>query len=202
MRRSDVKFDSNNFTTSLIQIVENAKNDFNSKKDVEARTSEGRALNLYYALYRIIKYDKSPNNGELFIIAIDHALPKLINPNKGNGTEVLLQEKMLCKTDQADSILLLAYADFGLFIGAFYAFLLFVLLIWIHCFVHFMSISFINYGSIINILLIINLISISWNVETKLDAYLASIVVLPIMTILLMFLSRFKIIGYKIVSYI
>ena len=200
MRRSDVKFDSNNFTTSLIHIVEKAKHDFNSKKDAAARSSEGRALNLYYALYRIVKYDKSPNNGELFIIAIDHALPKLINPNKGNGTEVMLQEKMLCKTDQADSILLLAYADFGLFLGAFYAFSLFVLLIWVHCFIHIISISIFNYGSTINILLIINLISISWNVETKLDAYFASLVTLPIMTILLMLLSRFKIVGYKMIS--
>lgn len=200
MRRSDVKFDRNNFTTSLIQTVKNAKNDFNSKKDAAATSSEGRALNLYYALYRIIKYDKLPNNGELFFIAIDHALPKLINPNKGNGTEVMLQEKMLCKTDQADSVLLLAYADFGLFVGGFYAFLLFALLIWIHWFIHVISISYFNYGSTISILLIINLISISWNVETKLDAYFASLVVLPIMAILLMLLSRFKIVGYKMVS--
>lgn len=200
MRSSDVKFDSNNFTTSLLQTVENAKNDFDSKKDAAARTSEGRALNLYYALYRIIKYDKFPNNGELFIIAIDHALPKLINPNKGKGTEEMLQEKMLCKTDQADSILLLAYADFGLFIGAFYAFLLFILLIWIHWFIHIISISFFNYGSIISILLIVNLLSISWNVETKLDAYFASIVTLPIMAIFLMLLSRFQIVGYKMLS--
>lgn len=197
MRRTDVKIDRNNFATSIIQIVEEANELFDTKKEHAAETSEGRALNLYYALYRIIKYDKSPSNGGLFIAAVDHALPKLINPNKGEGTEKILEKKMLCNKDQADSILLLAYGDFGLFVGAFYSFLLIIIVISIHVLFDKLNRIFFFNESVVDILLIVYLISFAWNVEQKLDMTLASFVHLAIMTIVLMFSSRYNIIRYK-----
>lgn len=197
MRRSDVKIDKDNFVSSLIHIVKDSTNSFNSKKEQATETTKGRSLNLYYALYRIIKFDKSPNNGGLLIAAIDHAIPKFINPNKGMGTEKLLQKKMYLKTDQADSILILAYGDFGLIVGAFYSFILFLLIISIYVLFYRLNLSIFNFGSTFDILLIVYLISFAWNVEQKLDASFASFVHLSIMSLLLMLLNRFNIIRYR-----
>lgn len=194
MRRSNVQIDNNNYITSLIHVVKNAKNDFSSQKNNAAKSSERRALNLYYALYRIVKYDNSPSNGSLLIAAIDHAIPKYLNPNKGNGTEEILQRKMHCKTDQADSILLLGYGDFGLFVGAFYSFILFVLIICIHVLLDRFSVFLSNNRSTFGILLVVYLISFSWNVEHRLDGFFASFVHLTILLIVLMLLSKFNII--------
>ena len=201
MRRVDVRFDSNNFTTSILQIIDETKTEFNSNKEYATETSEGRALNLYYALYRIIKYDKSPSDGKLFVAAVDHALPKLINPNKGLGTAVILENKMQCKNkDQADSILLLSYGDFGLYVGAFYSLLLFILVIFAHVFIQECSIACFNIKTTLDILLILNLIKFAWNVEGTLDGVFASFIHLIIMSILLFVLSRLDIIKYNMVS--
>lgn len=197
MRRSNVRIDGNNFVSSLIHIVEDAKNSFSSKKDKATKTTEGRSLNLYYALYRIIKFDKSPNNGGLLIAAIDHAIPKFINPNKGTGTELILQEKMHLKKDQADSILILAYGDFGLIVGAFYSFILFILIISIYVLFYRLNLWLFNFGSTFDILLIVYLISFAWNVEQKLDASFASLVHLAIMSVILMLLNKLNIIRYR-----
>lgn len=197
MRRTAVDIDSSNFATSLIHIIEDTNSRFESKKESAAETSEGRALNLYYALYRIIKYDKSPSNGKLFVAAIDHALPKFVNPNKGNGTEIILEKKMFVNTDQADSILILAYGEFGLFVGTVYSFLLFVLIISIHALFEKINSVFSHNFSMIAFLLVVYLISFSWNVEGKLDGCFASFVHLAIMSIILMLLGRFNIIGNK-----
>lgn len=200
MRNTNVNIDRNNFTTSLIHIIEDTNNRFESNKKHAAETSEGRALNLYYALYRIIKYDKSPSNGRLLIAAIDHATPKYINPNKGAGSSILLEKKMQIRTDQADSLLLLAYGDFGLVVGAFYASFLFVLIISLYVLLDKFSFIFLNWGSTIGILLIVYLISFAWNVEGALDSSFASLVHLTIISIILMLLHKFNIIGYKNVS--
>lgn len=200
MRNTNVNIDRNNFTTSLIHIIEDTNNRFESNKKHAAETSEGRALNLYYALYRIIKYDKSPSNGRLLIAAIDHATPKYINPNKGAGSSILLEKKMQIRTDQADSLLLLAYGDFGLVVGAFYASFLFVLIISLYVLLDRFSFIFFNWGSTIGILLIVYLISFAWNVEGALDGSFASLVHLTIISIILMLLHKFNIIGYKNVS--
>lgn len=200
MRRTNINIESNNFTTSLIHIIEDTNSRFDSNKAHAAESSEGRALNLYYALYRIIKYDKSPSNGRLLIAAIDHATPKYINPNKGAGSSILLEKKMQIRTDQADSLLLLAYGDFGLIVGAFYASFLFVLIISMYVLLDRFSLIFFNLRSTIGILLIVYLISFAWNVEAALDGSFASLVHLTIISIILMLLHKFNIIGYKKVS--
>ena len=200
MRSTNVKIDSSNFITSIVSIVEETNEHFESKKERASEASEGRALNLYYALYRIVKYDNIPSNGGLFIAAIDHALPKLINPTKGEGTEKVLEKKMHLKNDQADSILLLAYGDFGLLVGAFYSCILIVLIISIHVFIEKFSLFFLNNSSVIGILLVVYLISFAWNVEQKLDVDFASFVHLAIMSVFLMLLSRFNVIKYRKIS--
>lgn len=200
MRRTNINIESNNFTASLIHIIEDTNSRFDSNKAHAAEISEGRALNLYYALYRIIKYDKSPSNGRLLIAAIDHATPKYINPNKGAGSSILLEKKMQIRTDQADSLLLLAYGDFGLIVGAFYASFLFVLIISMYVLLDRFSLIFFNLRSTIGILLIVYLISFAWNVEAALDGSFASLVHLTIISIILMLLHKFDIIGYKKVS--
>lgn len=200
MRKTNVQIDSNNFISSLIHIIEDTNSRFESNKKQATETSEGRALNLYYALYLIIKYDKTPSNGSLLIAAIDHAIPKYINPDKGAGSSILLEKKMLVKTDQADSVLLLSYGDFGLIVGAFYAFLLSLLIIFMHVLLDRVSFMFFKINSTIGILLLVYLISFAWNVEAALDGSFASFVHLIIISIILVLLNKFNIIGYKKVS--
>lgn len=195
MRRSTTQIDHSNYINSLISLVENSRNHFSDKKKTD--NSEGRALNLYYALYRIVKYDKSPENGKLFLAAIDHALPKVLNPNKGEGTEPILLKKMRCNKDQADSVLLLAYGDFGLFLGFFYSLLLYLLIIYIYVLLYKWSRFYLNNCSAVGILLIVFLISMSWNVERKLDVFFSSYIHLIIISIILLFLSKFRIIGHR-----
>lgn len=197
MRNTNVNIDRNNFTTSLIHIIEDTNNRFESNKEHAAETSEGRALNLYYALYRIIKYDKSPSNGRLLIAAIDHATPKYINPNKGAGSSILLEKKMQIRTDQADSLLLLAYGDFGLFIGAFYSCFLFILIICLYVFMDYFNSIFFHNDSTIGLLLVVYLIYFAWNVETPLDGRFVSVIHLTLMSVILMVLSQLNMIRCK-----
>ena len=102
---------------------------------------------------------------------------------------------MLCKTDQADSILLLAYGDFGLIVGSFYSFLLFIFVVFIHIFFERINLK-INHNSTIGVLLVVYLISLSWNVEGKLDGVFASFIHLGIMSILLIASSKLNIVRY------
>lgn len=197
MRRTSIQIETDNFITSLLHIIEDTNSRFQSNKEKAAELSESRALNLYYGLYRIIKYDKTPSNGKLFVAAVDHAIPKFINPNKGAGTSLILENKMQCKNDQADSILLLGYGDFGLYLGAFYSFLLFLLIIIVYNILNVINCRVSNHGSTIDILLVVNLIFLSWNVESSLDGYFSSFVQLIIMSIILLQLNRINIIGYS-----
>ena len=107
---------------------------------------------------------------------------------------------MQIRTDQADSLLLLAYGDFGLIVGAFYASFLFVLIISMYVLLDRFSLIFFNLRSTIGILLIVYLISFAWNVEAALDGSFASLVHLTIISVILMLLHKFDIIGYKKVS--
>lgn len=197
MRRTSIQIETDNFITSLLHIIEDTNSRFQSNKEKAAELSESRALNLYYGLYRIIKCDKTPSNGKLFVAAVDHAIPKFINPNKGAGTSLILENKMQCKNDQADSILLLGYGDFGLYLGAFYSFLLFLLIIIVYNILNVINCRVSNHGSTIDILLVVNLIFLSWNVESSLDGYFSSFVQLIIMSIILLQLNRINIIGYS-----
>ena len=200
MRNTKIQIDSNNFTTSLIQIIEDTSNHFESKKGYAAESSKSRSLYLYYTLYRIIKYDTSPSEGKLLVAAIDHAIPKFINPNKGEGSAKILEEKTQYKKDQADSILLLAYGDFGLLVGAFYSILLFSVIIGMFVYMNKLNSIFFNNRSTIDILLIVYLISFSWNIEVSLENNFATFVHLGIMSVILIILNTFKIIGYNIQS--
>lgn len=193
MRWTSVKIDGNNFATSIINILGDTGSKFEENKKHAKNVSEGRALNLYYALYRIVKYDTSPDNGKLLIAAIDHAIPKLLNPNKGKGTELILQKKMRCNTDQADSILLLSYGDFGFYLGPLYSVLLFLLIICIYVLLYRCNYLYLNNGPFMGVMLIIYLISMSWNVEAKLDGYFASYIHLILISVILFLMDKFKI---------
>ena len=196
MRWSKIKFDNSNITTSLIHIIEDTNTRFESNKENATKTAEGRSLNLYYALYQLVKFDHSPSNGKLLMAAIDHATPKIINPNKGSGSAKLLEEKTLNKTDQADSIFLLAYGDVGFITGSFYSLLLFLLVIFIHTLLNKLSLIFCQVSPF-GLLLVVYLISMSWNVEASLDGIFASFVHLAIMAIILALLSKLQILGYR-----
>lgn len=93
MRSSNFMFDVNNPIESLYEIVSNAVDNWNYRDTDEsaAGATSNRSLGLYTALYDLIKNNPNPKVGELTYQAVDVALPKVINPNKGNGPEPTLE---------------------------------------------------------------------------------------------------------------
>ena len=198
MRFSVGRFDIENPVSSIIEIIEDTRKEFKNKKDDAQSMSDGRSLNLYYALYRIIKFDDSPSYGGLLISAIDHALPKIINPNKGEGTEKKLEKKMNLSTDQADSLLLFAYGDFGFIFGTFYSLLLYLLLIYTYSKINHLFSIMTKRRSVLGLFIISCLISLSWNVEGRIDAALASFVRLIIISFIFVVITYSKVIYLKV----
>lgn len=198
MRFSVGRFDIENPVSSIIEIIEDTRKEFKTKKDDAQSMSDGRSLNLYYALYRIIKFDESPSYGRLLISAIDHALPKIINPNKGEGTEKILEKKMNLSTDQADSLLLFAYGDFGFIFGTFYSLLLYLLLIYTYSKINHLFSIMTKRRSVLGLFIISCLISLSWNVEGRIDAALASFVRLIIISFIFVVITYSKVIYLKV----
>ena len=198
LRFSVGNFDIDRPITSSIELIEDACKNFKKEGTEAEAMSDGRALNLYYALYRIIKYDNTPSNGGLLVSAIDYALPKVINPNKGAGTAEKLEKKMRISYDQADSFLLLAYGDFGVLGGSLYAVFLYLLVLSCYAFIYKCCINvFPRDGLIIGILIVCNLINLSFNVEGRLDGCFASIIKFPLFVFILVLLGRLKILYCK-----
>lgn len=114
MRNSSFIFDSENPIESLNEIVSNAIDNWSYRdQDMKSEGASGmRSLNLYSALYNLIRWNPDPKYGELTFEAVDVAIPKVINPNKGDGPEHILEAMTRQYSDQADSFLLHSYGEF------------------------------------------------------------------------------------------
>lgn len=167
MRSTSFRFDVNKPIESVTNVVEDTVNRWGDDSKRAKKDSEGRSLNLFYALYKLIENDQYPTYGKVYLSCIDVAVPKVINPSKGVGPEVGLERRMKLYTDQADSYLLYSYADFHIF-GGLLCSIYICITILIYKFIFVIS-NYLIRNNLIDILLISEFISLSWNVESSIS---------------------------------
>lgn len=187
-RHNDISFDSSKPVTSFINIIEYGAKNFNKEKGDAASSTDERSVNLYDAVYKMINYSDNYKYGELTLLAIDHASPRVLNPNKGEGTEKVMEAMTKQGTDQADSLLLLGVGEFGFLGGLYGAFLFYVL--FAICNVLSRIIRKYTRCTIVPIYFLFNMVSISWNIETGFDAELAKFVTAIITVLIFVILEK------------
>lgn len=197
MRRSNFIFDSNHPIESLYEIVSNAVDNWNYRDTDEsaAGATSNRSLGLYTALYDLIKNNPDPKVGELTYQAVDVALPKVINPNKGNGPEPTLEKMTRRYVDQADSFLLHTYGEFhycGFIFAAFlYSFIFSLYNIYSNFWRKVIHVNFVPFY--ISFLMI----SLVWNVEGGVNSNFSWFFTSFLTLIAMYIIEHFKIIELK-----
>lgn len=165
MRSSNFIFDSQHPIDSLVEIVSNAMDNWSYRDTNEdsAGSTSSRSLGLYTALYDLIRHNPDMKLGELTYESIDVALPKIINPNKGEGPEHVLEGMTKRYVDQADSFLLHAYGEFH-YLGFLYTVFLYVLFFALYS-------AYANlwkkhlYSNLVPFYIAFLMVSLTWNVE-------------------------------------
>lgn len=165
MRSSNFIFDSQHPIDSLVEIVSNAMDNWSYRDTNEdsAGSTSSRSLGLYTALYDLIRHNPDMKLGELTYESIDVALPKIINPNKGEGPEHVLEGMTKRYVDQADSFLLHAYGEIH-YLGFLYTVFLYVLFFALYS-------AYANlwkkhlYSNLIPFYIAFLMVSLTWNVE-------------------------------------
>lgn len=173
IRWNSVKFNPTSPVESFIQIIDYGIENWGTESKNAAQITTSRELGLYSAVAHIIKNDNNFQYGKLTFLAVDNAIPSIINPNKGLGTEEFLEKQSRALTDTADSVLYLSYGEFS-FIGFIYVVFIF----------YFLGVIYQIIGSfffrktkshLYGILIVVTLFSIAWNVELKLDALFSNL---------------------------
>ena len=195
IRLNKVNFNSRHPIESLVSIVNYGLKNYSLLQTEASKSTDERTLGLYQALYNLFHNCTDWGNGRLTLAAIDGAIPRVINPSKGKGTEPILERMSGAYNDQADSILLEACGDFGSF-GSVYAVFLFYFLFWLY-----EKYSFLYYkvfrSYLIPTFIMFELLSITWNIEGNLGGRLSFIFSSIFSIILLLLLERYKIIVIK-----
>ncbi|MBD0850778.1 hypothetical protein [Maribacter arenosus] len=176
IRHSPVKVDLQDPISSISEIYDYGITSFSDADKNSSVRTDDRALGLYRAVYWLMDYDseKEITWGRITLAAIDHAIPKVVNPSKGQGSEILLQERMNTKKDSADSVLLLALADYSMFGGIFTVIVyLLVYKIW---FLIAGCSEFFFGKTIVSLYIVFFLFDTAFSIERKLDGILANTV--------------------------
>ncbi|MDO6519615.1 hypothetical protein [Zobellia uliginosa] len=194
IRRTTVEFDMNSPISSIKNIYNYGIDTFSEKNEKATELTDSRAIGLYRALYWLADNDADDKIswGEITLSAVDHAIPKAINPKKGLGSEHLLEKRMNTPNDSADSILLLALADYSM-LGALFTVLIyyFIYLIWYWVYRG----SEILGGKTITSLYVVHfLFSISFSIEQKLDGILANTVAYILVVALIILIHKLNLI--------
>ena len=164
-------FDPSSPIESLTKFSSYAINNWNAMSKDASKVSDTRSLNLYDAVYNLIYHNPQPYNGVLTWKAIDVGIPKVLKPNKGEGSMPIMEEMTKKYVDQADSYLLLAYGDFHYW-GSLYALVIF-------CFVFYVYILYDAFlwtifgAKIVSLYILLFLFDLTWNVEGSLDGFLS-----------------------------
>lgn len=192
IRWNPVKFNPDSPISSLTQIVDYGIDNWKYENKNSMESTKERSLGLYTAVDLLIKADSPMQNGAMTFKDIDIAIPKFINPNKGEGTEEPLQKLAKKPYDIADSYFLLSYADFNLF-GGFYALFLYMFVFYLYSkysafFVHKFVLN------LIPLYIVSQLFSLCWNVEGKFSSALSWFFSSAFIIILLFILEKKKLI--------
>lgn len=190
IRRSPVAVNMQAPISSITAIYDYGITRFSDAKEDASKLTDSRALGLYRALYWLVEYDsdKDITWGRITLAAIDHAIPKVINPGKGLGSEILLEQRMNRDKDSADSILLLALADYSLLGGIITLFIyLFVYKIWF-----FMArcSEFFFGKTIVSLYVVFFLFHTAFSIEGKLDAMLSRTIHFILIIILIVLIHK------------
>ena len=152
-------------------------------------------MGLYTALYDLIKNNPDPKVGELAYEAVDVALPKVINPNKGNGPEPTLEKMTRRYVDQEDSLLLHTYGEFHycgfIFAALLYSFIFSLYNIYSNFWRKVIHVNFVPFY--ISFLMI----SLVWNVEGGVNSNFSWFFTSFVTLIAMYIIEHFKIIELK-----
>lgn len=194
IRRTPVEFKFSSPITSIIGIYEYGVNNFEESREDSAESTDSRAIGLYRALYWLARSD-SENDitwGTITLAAIDHAIPRIINPGKGLGSEGILQRRMNTSNDSADSILLLAFADYSI-LGSIITLLIYYLVYRIWLLIS-KGYKFSFGPSIVSFYFVFFLFRMTFSIEQKLDGILADTVAYILVSALIVSLHKLKMI--------
>lgn len=171
MRWNPISFDSKHPIESLCSIVEYGISNYSIDAKNQLESSQERSLGLYNAVYMLAKKNITPQTGRLTLLEVDVSIPKILNPDKGNGSEVTLEKMTSANVDIADSFMLLSYGEFGI-LGGIYCCLLYAFFIFLYSkYAQFYRIYL--KSNIISIFILFTMIDNLWNVEGKVSTYLA-----------------------------
>ena len=169
IRWNPISFDSSHPVESLCSIVDYGISNYSLNAEDQLESSQARSLGLYNAVYLLAKRNITPQNGELTLSDIDISIPKLLNPDKGNGSEVTLEKMAGANADIADSFMLLSYGEFGI-LGGIYCCFLYVFFIFLYSkYAQFYS-KYLK-SNLISIFILFTMIDNLWNVEGKVSTY-------------------------------
>lgn len=169
IRNNNVVFDKNSPVMSFVKIVEYGVDNWDKKVSRAKEVTDSRSIGVYDAVLQLAKADVPPQLGSLTYLEIDVSIPKVLNPDKGVGSELVLEQLTRRYTDIADSFFLLSYGDFKL-LGGVYCVFLFILIFFVYSVVS----SIVNKFNLYVWPLFMNsqLISYCWNIEGKLSTTL------------------------------
>ncbi|MGS0526303.1 hypothetical protein ACU8V7_15200 [Zobellia nedashkovskayae] len=99
IRRTPVAFSIQAPVTSIQKIYDYGVNNFGNSSESAAELTDSRAIYLYRAIYWIAQNDSDRDItwGGITLMAVDHAIPKAINPNKGLGIRENFRKKAAYK---------------------------------------------------------------------------------------------------------
>ncbi|MFC4097743.1 hypothetical protein [Euzebyella saccharophila] len=190
VRRSPVEFEIKDPITSIQKIYDYGIGSSNDASDRAADLTASRAIYLYRAIYWVAlnDTDKDITWGELTLIAIDHAIPKVLNPSKGLGSELILEDRQHTNKDSADSVLLLGLADYSM-LGAIFTLLAYFTVYRILVFIS--NSSEIFFGDTIASLYVVYFVfKLAFATEKKLDSILADIITYTLVIFLIVLLHK------------
>lgn len=171
IRWNPVNFDSNHPVESLVSIVEYGIENYAANSADQLESSEQRSLGLYQAVYMLASRNITPQYGKVTLASIDVAIPKVLNPNKGSGSEGLLEQMTGAYVDIADSFMLLSYGEFGL-LGGIYCCVLYLFFILLYSKYAKFYISVLS-SRLVPIFVMFTLLDSLWNVEGKVESYIS-----------------------------
>lgn len=192
IRNNDIVYDSNRPINSLINVITYGIDNWDAKKEHAEEVTEGRSINVYDAVLNLAKYQSIPMLGEIIMLEIDVAIPQLLNPNKGVGSQGLIEKLTKKNKDIADSFFLEEYADF-MILGGFSTIVLYLLVFLLYALFSYIATKMFH-SLLLPMFLLVKCIDICWNVEITLGSVISFFFIGSIVFFIVFIIEKFKLI--------
>lgn len=186
--RNERLFDNSKPISTVFKTIYFGVNNFSSSYHIASARTEERSVFLFGYLYDVINLNPYPQNGMITVASIDNAIPRVLNPEKGAGSDPLLTAISKKYTDISNSYLLHAYADFNLS-GSFFCYLMFIFVIGCYQLGFNLTKNFSNHYSIA-LVFCISLFFFTYNIEAKFEDVLANLFQMPISLSIVWFILK------------